>query len=100
MENTMDNTSKFIEIQNAEMVFNTRQGSFHALRDINLNVKKGEFVTLIGHSGCGKSTLLNLIAGLLRASDGTLLCANRRRSIAGARGGVSEPFAAAVADLL
>lgn len=77
MENTMDNTSKFIEIQNAEMVFSTRQGSFHALRDINLNVKKGEFITLIGHSGCGKSTLLNLIAGLLRASDGTLLCANR-----------------------
>jgi nitrate/nitrite transport system ATP-binding protein len=77
IENTMDNTSKFIEIQNAAMVFDTRQGSFHALRDINLNVKKGEFVTLIGHSGCGKSTLLNLIAGLLRTSDGTLLCANR-----------------------
>jgi len=73
----MDNTSKFIEIHNAEMVFNTKKGNFHALREINLNVKKGEFVTLIGHSGCGKSTLLNLIAGLLTASDGTLLCANR-----------------------
>ncbi len=73
----MENTSKFIEIQKAEMVFNTSKGTFHALRDINLNVKKGEFVTLIGHSGCGKSTLLNLIAGLLAATDGTLLCANR-----------------------
>ena len=73
----MDNTSKFIEIQKAEMVFHTNKGSFHALRDINLNVKKGEFVTLIGHSGCGKSTLLNLIAGLLMPSGGTLLCANR-----------------------
>ncbi|HZW21557.1 ATP-binding cassette domain-containing protein, partial [Noviherbaspirillum sp.] len=73
----MDNTSKFIEIQKAEMVFHTAKGSFHALRDINLNVKKGEFVTLIGHSGCGKSTLLNLIAGLLDATEGTLLCANR-----------------------
>jgi nitrate/nitrite transport system ATP-binding protein len=40
-------------------------------------VAKGEFVTLIGHSGCGKSTLLNLIAGLLKPSDGVLLCANR-----------------------
>ncbi len=68
---------KFIEIQGAEMVFHTKKGSFHALRDINLTVKKGEFVTLIGHSGCGKSTLLNLIAGLLKATDGTLLCANR-----------------------
>jgi nitrate/nitrite transport system ATP-binding protein len=46
-------------------------------------VAKGEFVTLIGHSGCGKSTLLNLIAGLLKPSDGVLLCANRE--IAGPR---------------
>ncbi|NEX60866.1 ABC transporter ATP-binding protein [Noviherbaspirillum galbum] len=73
----MDTDSKFIEVQNAEMTFNTRKGVFHALRDINLTVKKGEFITLIGHSGCGKSTLLNLIAGLLTATDGTLLCANR-----------------------
>jgi nitrate/nitrite transport system ATP-binding protein len=73
----MDNIDKFIEIQHAEMVFHTRKGKFHALKDINLTVKKGEFVTLIGHSGCGKSTLLNLIAGLLNASDGALLCANR-----------------------
>jgi nitrate/nitrite transport system ATP-binding protein len=73
----MDNASKFIEIQNAEMDFQTRKGTFHALKDINLTVKKGHFVTLIGHSGCGKSTLLNLIAGLLAPSSGALLCANR-----------------------
>jgi len=72
----MDNR-KFIEIQDAHMSFNTRNGVFQALRDINLTVAKGEFITLIGHSGCGKSTLLNLIAGLLRASGGALLCANR-----------------------
>ena len=67
----------FIEVQNAEMVFPTRKGSFHALREIQLSVAKGEFVTLIGHSGCGKSTLLNLIAGLLRPTSGVLLCDNR-----------------------
>jgi nitrate/nitrite transport system ATP-binding protein len=72
----MDN-NKFIEIQDAQMSFDTRNGVFQALRDINLTVAKGEFITLIGHSGCGKSTLLNLIAGLLKASDGLLLCANR-----------------------
>ena len=71
---------KFIDIQHAEMMFHTRKGAFHALRDINLTVKKGEFVTLIGHSGCGKSTLLNLIAGLLTASDGALICAGREIS--------------------
>lgn len=72
----MDN-NKFIEIQDAQMSFDTRNGVFQALRNINLTVAKGEFITLIGHSGCGKSTLLNLIAGLLKASDGLLLCANR-----------------------
>ena len=67
----------FIEVQNAEMVFHTRKGRFHALRDIHLIVEKGEFITLIGHSGCGKSTLLNLIAGLLTPTQGVLLCDNR-----------------------
>ena len=67
----------FIDVHNAEMVFSTKKGRFHALRDINLTVAKGEFVTLIGHSGCGKSTLLNLIAGLLTPTRGTLLCDNR-----------------------
>ena len=67
----------FIEVQGAEMVFNTKKGRFHALRDIHLKVDQGEFITLIGHSGCGKSTLLNLIAGLTRPSSGVLLCDNR-----------------------
>ena len=70
-------TAKFIEIQNVAQTFKTKKGSFPALRDINLTVAKGEFVTLIGHSGCGKSTLLNLIAGLTRPTEGHLLCANR-----------------------
>ncbi|SFL48193.1 ABC transporter ATP-binding protein [Rugamonas rubra] len=69
--------NKFIEITHAEMVFNTKKGSFHALSDVNLTVQKGEFITLIGHSGCGKSTLLNLIAGLTTASEGVLLCGGR-----------------------
>ena len=67
----------FIEVQTVEMVFSTRKGRFHALREIDLKVERGEFVTLIGHSGCGKSTLLNLIAGLTRPTSGVLLCDNR-----------------------
>ncbi|MDP3654395.1 MAG: ABC transporter ATP-binding protein [Rhodoferax sp.] len=67
----------FINIQHVEQTFKTKKGLFPALRDINLTVAKGEFVTLIGHSGCGKSTLLNLIAGLTTPTAGTLLCANR-----------------------
>ena len=71
---------KFIDVHQAEMVFHTKKGNFHALRDINLSIRKGEFITLIGHSGCGKSTLLNLIAGLTTATGGVLLCANREIS--------------------
>ena len=69
--------SKFIEVQSVEMVFTTKKGRFHALREIDLTVEQGEFVTLIGHSGCGKSTLLNLIAGLLLPTSGALICDNR-----------------------
>ncbi|KPF43571.1 nitrate ABC transporter ATP-binding protein [beta proteobacterium AAP51] len=80
--------SHFIEVQGAEMVFSTRKGSFHALRDIHLTVDQGEFVTLIGHSGCGKSTLLNLLAGLTRPTAGVLLCDNREITAPGPERGV------------
>ncbi|MFT3856339.1 MAG: ABC transporter ATP-binding protein [Aquabacterium sp.] len=69
--------TQFIDIQKAEMVFSTKKGRFHALRDINLGIDKGEFIALIGHSGCGKSTLLNLIAGLLMPTEGGLICDNK-----------------------
>ncbi len=68
---------KFVSIENVNMTFSTRLGSFMALKDINLALAEGEFVTLIGHSGCGKSTLLNLLAGLLRPTSGVQICAGR-----------------------
>jgi nitrate/nitrite transport system ATP-binding protein len=68
---------KFVQIEKVGMTFDTKQGKYIALRDIDLTIRKGEFVSLIGHSGCGKSTLLNLIAGLTRPTSGVLLCANR-----------------------
>ena len=73
----MSEAFKYIEIQGVEQTFKTKKGNFPALRDINLTVAKGEFVTLIGHSGCGKSTLLNLIAGLTVPTEGVLLCADK-----------------------
>ena len=68
---------KFVQVENVGMSFDTKKGKFVALRDIALNIRQGEFVTLIGHSGCGKSTLLNLIAGLTLPSSGVLICAGR-----------------------
>ena len=78
----------FLKVESAEMVFETRQGRFHALREIDLSIARGEFVTLIGHSGCGKSTLLNLLAGLLKPTSGVLLCDRREIAAPGPERGV------------
>jgi nitrate/nitrite transport system ATP-binding protein len=68
---------KFVELTRVGKHFETRKGRFVALRDVNLGIARGEFVSLIGHSGCGKSTVLNLIAGLLEPSEGGLICNGR-----------------------
>ncbi|MDB5945381.1 MAG: transporter ATP-binding protein [Ramlibacter sp.] len=81
-------STRYIQIAGVEQTFRTAQGPFVALRNIDLTVAKGEFVTLIGHSGCGKSTLLNLIAGLTKPTQGTLICANREISGPGPDRGV------------
>ena len=62
--------SNFLDITGCGIEFQTPKGSFRALRDVNLKIKKGEYISLIGHSGCGKSTVLNIVAGLLQATEG------------------------------
>ena len=52
--------------------FETLQGDVVAVRDITLDVREGEFITLVGPSGCGKSTLLNMAAGLFEPTTGTV----------------------------
>ena len=68
---------KFVELTAVSKYFDTKKGRFQALADVNLSIARGEFVALIGHSGCGKSTVLNLIAGLLEANEGGLICNGR-----------------------
>lgn len=63
-------TKSHLELTCVEMAFDTPKGPFVALDNINLKIKKGEFVSLIGHSGCGKSTVLSIVAGLLQATKG------------------------------
>ena len=74
---------KFLSIENVGMEFDTKRGRFEALRDVNLLIQQGEFISLIGHSGCGKSTLLNMIAGLLYPTNGVVLLSNREVKGAG-----------------
>ena len=62
-----------LEISHVDMVFPAPQGDFTALKDVDLKINKGEFVSLIGHSGCGKSTVLNVVAGLYQATTGGVI---------------------------
>jgi len=67
----------FLNISQIDMVFPTATGGFTALKEVDLQIKKGEFISLIGHSGCGKSTVLNIVAGLHQATTGGVLLKNK-----------------------
>ncbi len=71
--------SAFVVVDHVDQVFRLANGqSYIALKNINLEIRKGEFVTLLGHSGCGKSTLLNIIAGLAKPAAGGVLLEGRQ----------------------
>jgi len=70
--------SETITVENVTKRFRGNDGiAVHALDNINLTVKKGEFISLIGPSGCGKSTLLRVIANLIEPTSGTVLVNNK-----------------------
>jgi nitrate/nitrite transport system ATP-binding protein len=60
----------YLKIENMEIAFNTLKGKFVAVKDIGLEIEKGQIVSIIGHSGCGKSTIMNAIAGMSFPSSG------------------------------
>ena len=64
---------KYLSVEAVGMSF----AASEILTGIDLTIRKGEFVTLIGHSGCGKSTLLNLVAGLIKPTRGAILLAGK-----------------------
>ena len=80
--------SNYVELSNLTKIYPTPKGEAAIVRNFNLNIQKGEFVTLIGHSGCGKSTVLSMLAGLNGISDGGIILAGRELSGAGPDRGV------------
>jgi nitrate/nitrite transport system ATP-binding protein len=65
--------SDYLVIDQLSKVYPTASGPAVILEDVNLRIRKGEFVTLIGHSGCGKSTVLSIVAGLNEATAGGII---------------------------
>jgi len=73
--------SKFVEIFNLVKEYPNPYGEdFRVVENFNLNVRQGEFISLIGHSGCGKSTVLTMLAGLNEISDGGIIVGNKEIS--------------------
>lgn len=62
-----------VSIKNANLEYDSEKGKVLALKDANLEIKKGEFICVLGPSGCGKSTLLNIIAGFHKPTSGTAM---------------------------
>lgn len=67
----------YLTIENMEIAFQTPKGRFVAVKDINLEINKGEIVSIIGHSGCGKSTILNAIGGMVFPTKGSVVLNNK-----------------------
>ena len=82
------NVDKFAEFYNVTKTYPSVQGPLTVVDRFTLDIRKGEFISLIGHSGCGKSTVLSMIAGLTEVSDGGIALDGREVVAAGPDRGV------------
>lgn len=74
---------RYLELWRVSKTFDGPRGPVTVVRDFDLTVKQGEFISLIGHSGCGKSTILSIVAGLQELSTGGIILAGREIDGAG-----------------
>ena len=74
-----------IDIRGLSLTFETNDGPVEALSNINLDVRRGEFVSFIGPSGCGKTTLLRVIADLEQPTGGSITARPATESSSGRR---------------
>jgi NitT/TauT family transport system ATP-binding protein len=77
MTNSADTGGPLIELIGVKKSFTAEKGRFAVLTDINLQVRRGEIVAVLGRSGCGKSTLLRMMCGLIPPSSGKVLYRGR-----------------------
>lgn len=75
--------NRYIEFYEVSKIYPTPKGPLTVVDGFNLLMRKGEFISLIGHSGCGKSTILSMVAGLNDISRGGIVLDNKEVTIAG-----------------
>lgn len=80
--------SDYVILSKLTKIYETPKGPAVIVRDFDLSIKKGEFVTLIGHSGCGKSTVLSMVAGLNEITAGGIIIGGKEISGAGPDRGI------------
>jgi NitT/TauT family transport system ATP-binding protein len=76
----LDSVRPLVQIENVGVTYASSRGRVEALRDVRLDIKEGEFLSVLGPSGCGKSTLLKLVAGLERPTSGQVKVGGRALS--------------------
>lgn len=72
--------NNILELKNISKKYHTLKGEIKAIENISLKINKGEFIGIVGSSGCGKSTLLNIISGLDKNYEGTIIKDNIKLS--------------------
>ena len=74
MENTSKNSKNdILTIKKLTKIYHTNKSEIPAIKDLNLNIKEGEFVAIVGPSGCGKTTLLSILCSLEEKSQGEII---------------------------
>lgn len=79
---------RYVEFSNVSKIYPTRKGPVKVVEDFSLRIRRGEFISLIGHSGCGKSTVLSMVAGLNDVSEGGIVLDYREVDSAGPDRGI------------
>src|SRR5688572_11505488 len=87
---TLSNPNKYLEIWHLAKAFPSPDGGdpHVVVKDFDLHMREGEFLSLIGHSGCGKSTVLSIVAGLATKTYGSIILADKEVKGAGPDRGV------------
>jgi nitrate/nitrite transport system ATP-binding protein len=79
---------RYVEFSAVSKIYPGRKGPVKVVEEFDLKIRKGEFISVIGHSGCGKSTVLSMIAGLTDVSEGGIFLDGREVTTAGPDRGI------------